>query len=78
MLGKLIYPLIGRGYLWIIYRKKEKVQQVLIQEYDGTYFTAGAQLILQFVGVLLIALLLIFLIAVAGRMMCNLLYLENC
>lgn len=64
LIGSLLYSFIGWVYLWIRYRNKEKVQTVLKEKYNDSFYDAGATKVLHFVGVLFITVLVVVLIAV--------------
>lgn len=64
VLGSLLYSFIGRIYLWIRYRNKEKVRAVLKEKYNNSYYDAGATKVLHFVGIIFIIILVVFLLAV--------------
>ena len=68
----VIYNLTGFLYLWIRYRNKSKVKEVLKKEYDDRYYDAGARLIMSVFGITLISLLLLFLFAIVGRIIYDL------
>lgn len=64
---EFLYPFIGRIYLWIRYRNKEKVQSVLKEKYNDSYYDAGATKVLHFMGIIFITILVIVLILVVYR-----------
>ncbi|EAQ49573.1 hypothetical protein [Leeuwenhoekiella blandensis] len=70
----IIYSVTGYLYLWIRYRNKNKVMEVLQKEYDGRYYDAGARLILSIFGIALIGLIILLLVAVIGRFTYDLIY----
>ena len=51
---------LGRLYLMGRYRQKERISQVLDQEYEGSYSNAGTALLLNLAAVFLMLLLLGF------------------
>lgn len=61
---ELIAPLIGWLYLWIRYRNKNKVNQILTKEYEDSYDFVGRYLLAQSVTVLLLLVLIAFLFVV--------------
>lgn len=61
-MAEIVYPIIGWIYLWIRYRNKEKVKQVLKEEFENSYENAGATLSLKTFGVIMIILLVCFLL----------------
>ena len=63
----ILYFPIGWIYLWIRYRNKEKIKQVLKEDYEDSYYVAGAQLVWSAFGILLFTILIIFLLVVIGR-----------
>ncbi len=66
-IASILYYPIGWLYLWIKYRNKEKVKEVLQDKYDGKYYFAGAQLTLSIFGKILLILLVLFILVVIGR-----------
>lgn len=70
--SSILYIPIGYLYLWLRYRKKEKVKKVLSEEYDNRYYYAGAELVIGTFGKILLLLLIVFLITVIGRAIYNL------
>ena len=66
-MGNIVYIFIGWVYLWIRYRNKNKVNDILNNKYEGNYLFVGAELILSIFGILLIILLITFLIIIIGR-----------
>lgn len=71
-MGGIIFNLFGFLYLWIKYRNKEKVEEVLINKYDNRYFNAGAQLSLSIIGIILITVLIILLLTIIARLIYDL------
>ena len=70
LLGEIIFSFIGRFYLYLRYRDKEKVQQELTRKYEGQYRNAGVVLLVDIFMALavvaivsLIAAVLYFLVA---------------
>jgi len=63
----IIYNLTGYLYLWIRYRNKVKVKEILKKEYDNSYYDAGARVVMSIFGLTLIGFLLLFLIVIFGR-----------
>jgi len=66
-MGSLVYIFVGWSYLWIRYRNKKKVNDVLNEKFDGNYRFVGAQIILGTFGIFLILLLALFLLVIIGR-----------
>lgn len=66
-IASILYYPIGWLYLWIKYRNKKKIQEILQDKYDGKYYVAGAQLTVSIFGIILLMLLLLFLLIVIGR-----------
>lgn len=62
-----LYIPIGFLYLWIRYRKKERMRKILEEEYEGSYYYAGAELSLKIFGTFLFVLLSVFLLATLVR-----------
>lgn len=67
MLADILYYPIGWLYLWFRYRNKEKIKEVLKNEYDNQYYDAGAQFVMSVFGIVLLGLLVILLFGVIGR-----------
>ena len=67
MLADILYYPIGWLYLWLRYRNKEKIKEVLKNEYDNQYYDAGAQFVMSVFGIVLLGLLVILLFGVIGR-----------
>jgi hypothetical protein len=67
-MGELVYPIIGWLSLWVWYRNKSKVKQVLDEKYENSYYYAGAELSIKAFAVLLGTLLAGFLVVVIGRL----------
>lgn len=63
-MAEIVYPIIGWIYLWIRYRNKEKVKQILKDEYGNRYYDAGAILSMKTFGVILIVLLSVAILAI--------------
>ncbi len=61
LLFDIIQAGLGRLYLFIKYRKKELINKVLEEKYEGTYSNAGKLLTLSFFAVLFGLLLIGFL-----------------
>ena len=45
LLGDMILSFLGRAYLHLRFRKKERVQQELVKKYEGQYRNAGVVLL---------------------------------
>ena len=67
MLADILYYPIGWLYLWLRYRNKKKIKEVLKNEYDNQYYDAGAQFVMSVFGIVLLGLLVILLFGVIGR-----------
>lgn len=61
LLFDLIQSGIGRLYLWVRYRKKERIAKLLAEKYEGSYAKAGSLLLLNSFAVLFGLLLFVFL-----------------
>lgn len=70
--SSILYIPIGYFYLWLRYRKKEKVKKVLNEKYDNRYYYAGAELVIGTFTKTLLVLLIVFLIGVIGRIIYDL------
>jgi hypothetical protein len=70
--SSILYIPIGYLYLWLRYRKKEKVKKVLNEEYDDRYYNAGAELVIGTFGKILLVLLFVSLIGAIGRIIYDL------
>ena len=68
----IVYNLTGFLYLRIRYRNKTKVKEVLKKKYDNRYYDAGARLVMSIFGTTLISLMLLFLFAIIGRIIYDL------
>ncbi len=66
-LTSLLYYPIGWIYLWVRYRNRKKVKEVLIDKYDDQYNIAGGEIAMSIFGIVLIGILLFFLIVIIGR-----------
>ncbi|MEP0262710.1 hypothetical protein [Dokdonia sp.] len=64
MAGRIMYPIIGWVYLWIRYRAKDKINNILQSKYNNRYFNAGTEKTWQFLGIVVLALILFFLASV--------------
>ena len=71
-MADLLYIPLGFIYLWLRYRNKGKVKKILEEEYENSYYYVGAELALKAFGIFLITLLSIFLIAIIGRIIYDL------
>ena len=60
---QLFYHLIGYSYLWIRYRNKEKINAVLIKDYENNYREVGFLVIWKPIGFIFLCLIATMLIA---------------
>jgi hypothetical protein len=60
----LWYSILGRFYLWIRYRDKEKIEKVLRLEYEYLYSNAGRVIAFKAIAAFFILLLTAFLLTV--------------
>nr|WP_321223218.1 hypothetical protein [uncultured Psychroserpens sp.] len=67
LIAEILYYPIGWFYLWIRYRNKEKITSILDKNYDGSYHTTGAQIVLSTFAKLFFVLLLLMLLVVIAR-----------
>ncbi|PZD79317.1 hypothetical protein [Mesonia sp. K7] len=70
-MGEVVYAAIGRVYLWVRYRKKAKVKEILDNKFDGSYINAGAISTMKVIGIILITILFISLIILFIRIILN-------
>jgi hypothetical protein len=61
--SQIIYTFFGYIYMWIRYRNKEKIKQVLKNDYENSYSTIGYLVIWKPVGVIFLVLIVCLLIA---------------
>ena len=67
LLFDLIQSGIGRLYLGVRYRKKERIAELLAEKYEGSYAKAGSLFLLNSFAVMFGLLLFAFLAAVIYR-----------
>lgn len=72
MTKRVVYSLIGWFYLWIRYHNKGKVNKILLEEYDNSYFNAGALVSMRIFAIILIVLISLLIVAVIGRIIYDL------
>ena len=60
--GEIFFSFIGRIYLWLKYRNKEKIKSVLVNEYNDRYFVAGSMNCYKLFGIIFLLLIATFLI----------------
>lgn len=65
--SSILYAPVGFLLLWVRYRNKEKVKNILEKEYEGSYGVAGAWFLGKAFGILLFSLLSIFIVVIIGR-----------
>lgn len=61
MAGRIMYPIIGWIYLWIRYRAKDKINNILQSKYDNRYFNVGTEKTWRFLGIVFLALIILLL-----------------
>ncbi|WP_229959838.1 hypothetical protein [Pontibacter silvestris] len=64
MIGKKILSLFGRGYLFLRYRNKKKVQQELERKFEGQFRNAGVVLLADIFMALAVVAIVSFVAAV--------------
>ena len=72
--SSILYAPIGYLLLWLRYRDKKRVKARLEKEYEGSYSVAGAWLMGKTFGILLFSQLSLFLLAIIGRILYDLMF----
>jgi hypothetical protein len=61
LIADVFFGLVGRIYLWVRYRNKEKVLEIKTREYAGSYSEAGKVKVVAS-GAIMLAVLILFLL----------------
>ena len=72
ILSRIIFSVLGRGYLFLKYLSHEKMIQIRDKDFDGSYSNVGKIISLKFVLIVFIVLLLGFIgVAIIGTIKNN-------